>query len=62
MASENKEIRCAPSLNLNSHFPHFRTAHELYDHLRAITQAGGEFVVRNFVGVIEDISVESSVV
>ena len=38
------------------------TAKELYDHLREITKPGGEFVVRNFVGVIEDISVEASLV
>jgi hypothetical protein len=56
------ELRGAPSLNLNSHFPHFRTARQMYDHLQVITQPGGEYVVRNFVGVIEDISVESSLV
>ena len=37
-------------------------AKELYAHLREITKPGGEFVVRNFVGVVEDISVEASLV
>eukprot|EP00310_Coccolithus_braarudii_P005280 CAMPEP_0183358732 /NCGR_PEP_ID=MMETSP0164_2-20130417/50082_1 /TAXON_ID=221442 /ORGANISM="Coccolithus pelagicus ssp braarudi, Strain PLY182g" /LENGTH=215 /DNA_ID=CAMNT_0025532675 /DNA_START=17 /DNA_END=664 /DNA_ORIENTATION=- len=53
---------CAPSKNLNSGFPHFANAKELYAHLREITKPGGELVVRNFVGVIEDISVEASLV
>ena len=53
---------CAPSKNLNTGFPHFATAAELYAHIREITQPGGELVVRNFVGVIEDVSVKSSTV
>ena len=57
-----KKLKCAPSKNLNVGFPHFSTAKELYKHLREITQPGGEFVVRNFVGVIQDISPESSIV
>lgn len=48
--------------NLNSSFQHFTTAQELYSHLREITKPGGEFVVRNFVGVIEDISPSASLV
>src|SRR5210317_504666 len=59
-ASSNK--KCAPSKNLNVGFPHFPTAREMYDHLREITKPGGEYVVRNFVGVIEDFSVEASLV
>lgn len=55
-------IKCAPAKNLNTGFPQFPTAHELYAHLRSITQPGGEFVVRNFVGVIQDISPEASLV
>ena len=55
-------IKCAPSRNLNVGFPHFATAREMYDHLREITKPGGEYVVRNFVGVIEDFSVASSTV
>ena len=42
------------------------SAKEMYAHLREITKPGGEivaeFVVRNFVGVIEDISIEASLV
>jgi len=33
----------------------------MYNHLRDITSAGGDYTVRNFVGVIDDISVESSI-
>eukprot|EP00563_Minutocellus_polymorphus_P017140 CAMPEP_0197719930 /NCGR_PEP_ID=MMETSP1434-20131217/3471_1 /TAXON_ID=265543 /ORGANISM="Minutocellus polymorphus, Strain CCMP3303" /LENGTH=229 /DNA_ID=CAMNT_0043304719 /DNA_START=21 /DNA_END=711 /DNA_ORIENTATION=- len=55
-------VKCAPSKNLNVGFPHFDTARELYAHLREITKPGGEYVVRNFVGVIEDISPEASLV
>uniref|UniRef100_A0A7S4VU00 Thymidylate synthase/dCMP hydroxymethylase domain-containing protein n=1 Tax=Ditylum brightwellii TaxID=49249 RepID=A0A7S4VU00_9STRA len=70
MASKEEEeddnnktkIQCAPSNNLNVGFPHFPTAKEMYTHLRSITKAGGEFVVRNFVGVIEDISPDASLV
>ena len=62
--SPTKKLKCAPSNNLNVGFPHFPTAKELYERLLDLTKAGGggEFVVRNFVGVIRDISVESSVV
>jgi hypothetical protein len=38
------------------------SAKEIYAHMREITKPGGEFVVRNFVGVIEDIGVEASLV
>lgn len=55
-------IKCAPSKNLNTAYPHFATAKEMYAHLREITQPGGEYVVRNFVGVIEDISPTASLV
>jgi len=55
---------CAPSKNLNGGFTHFATAKELYDHIRAISrdETSKEFVVRNFVGVIEDISIQASTV
>mmetsp|Transcript_2648 Transcript_2648/g.3537 ORF Transcript_2648/g.3537 Transcript_2648/m.3537 type:complete len:217 (-) Transcript_2648:798-1448(-) len=56
------EIKCAPSKNLNTAFTQFPTAKEMYAHLREITKPGGEFVVRNFVGVIQDISPEASLV
>jgi hypothetical protein len=49
------------SRNLNVAFPHFATARELYDHIRKLTEPGGDYTVRNFVGVTEDISVEASV-
>ena len=53
----------APSTNLNSAFPHFETAKELYAHIRAISKNDSkEFVVRNFVGVIKDISIPASTV
>ena len=57
-------VTCAPSKNLNAGYPHYKTAAEMYTFLREITQSGGggEFVVRNFVGVIEDVSVEASTV
>ncbi|KAL3926968.1 MAG: hypothetical protein SGPRY_003043 [Prymnesium sp.] len=42
-----------PSNNLNVGFAHFGSAREVYDHLRQISLPGGEFVVRNFVCVIE---------
>ena len=53
----------APSNNLNVGFPHFATASELYDHIRTLSKNDSkEFVVRNFVGVIEDVSVAASTV
>ena len=54
---------CAPSTNLNNSFIHFPTAAELYAHIRGISKSEDkEFVVRNFVGVIEDISIKASTV
>ena len=57
-------VKCAPSKNLNVGFPQFATAKELYAKLLELTSAGGggEFVLRNFVGVIQDFSVEASTV
>ena len=61
-------IVCAPSRNLTvsqpQTFPHFATARQMYDHLRALSKnaATKEYVVRNFVGVITDLSVEASTV
>ena len=56
-------VTCAPSNNLNGAFPHFPTAKELYAHIRALSKnESKEFVVRNFVGVIEDVSVAASTV
>ena len=59
-----KKLKCAPSNNLNVGFPHFQTAKQLYERLLELTKAGGggEFVVRNFVGVIQDISVDASLI
>ena len=62
LSATKQAISCAPSKNLNSAFPHFATAKEMYQHLREITKEGGEFVVPNFVGVIQDISPEASLV
>ena len=44
--------------------PQFDTTSDMYDYLHDTTQEGGagEFVLRNFVGVIRDISVEASTV
>ena len=63
-ASDPPTVRSAPSKNLNVNYPQFDTASEMYDYLREATQEGGagEFVLRNFVGVIRDISVEASTV
>eukprot|EP00978_Attheya_sp_CCMP212_P027221 scaffold91019_cov49-Attheya_sp.AAC.4 len=58
----SNEPKCAPSKNLNGGFPHFATAKELYEHILEITKPGGELVVRNFVGVIEDIRPAPSLV
>jgi hypothetical protein len=56
-------VACAPSRNLNTQFPHFPTARELYDHIREISKSDDkEFVVRNFVGVIQDISPAASLI
>ena len=56
-------VTCAPSNNLNGGFPHFPTAKELYAHIRGLSKnENKEFVVRNFVGVIEDVSVNASTV
>ena len=33
-----QNMNCPPSVNLNTHFPHFKTARELYAHLRDITK------------------------
>jgi hypothetical protein len=49
------------SLNLNAGFPRFATARDLYRYIRECTAPGGDYTVRNFVGVIEDISPEASV-
>ena len=62
-ARDGEPPSCAPSKNLNVGLPHFATARELYDQIRTLSKhASKEFVVRNFVGVIEDISVEASTV
>lgn len=56
------EDNASRSRNLNTGFPHFANAEELYKHIREITSEGGDFTVRNFVGVIDDISPAVSVV
>ena len=66
MSSEpsSAAVKCAPSNNLNVGFPQFPTAKELHQRLVELCSAGSdkEFVVRNFVGVIQDISIEASTV
>jgi len=49
-------------LNLNFRYPEFQNAGEMYKHIRELTKQGGDFTARNFVGVIRDMSPESSVV
>lgn len=49
-------------VNLNFRYPQFETAGDMYKHIRELTSIGGDFTVRNFVGVIRDMRVESSVV
>lgn len=53
---------CGFCLLLCLMLPLCELAKEMYAYLREVTKPGGEFVVRNFVGVIEDISVEASLV
>uniref|UniRef100_A0A7S4EJB0 Thymidylate synthase/dCMP hydroxymethylase domain-containing protein n=1 Tax=Pseudo-nitzschia australis TaxID=44445 RepID=A0A7S4EJB0_9STRA len=62
--SSTTSIKCAPSNNLNVGYPQFPTAKELHASLIELTSAGGggEFIVRNFVGVIRDVSVSASTV
>mmetsp|Transcript_25014 Transcript_25014/g.80842 ORF Transcript_25014/g.80842 Transcript_25014/m.80842 type:complete len:224 (-) Transcript_25014:3168-3839(-) len=65
MPSRRQDVAatCAPAKNLNSAFPRFATAHDVYAHLRSISKnESKEFVVRNFVCVIDDIRPESSLV
>mmetsp|Transcript_53705 Transcript_53705/g.127962 ORF Transcript_53705/g.127962 Transcript_53705/m.127962 type:complete len:266 (-) Transcript_53705:16-813(-) len=63
---ERKMVKVAKvtssGMNLNGGFPEFATAADLYRHIREITSQGGDYTVRNFVGVIKDISVASSTV
>ena len=47
--------------NLNFSYPRFANAPEMYYYIRDITKPGGDYTVRNFVGVIEDISPAVSV-
>jgi hypothetical protein len=63
-ATHTAVVQCAPANNLNVGYPQFATAQEMYHRLIELTSAGGggEFVVRNFVGVIQDFSVEASMV
>lgn len=58
--SSPMQRRCEGN-NLGISYPRFANATEMYLHIRDITKPGGDFTVRNFVGVIEDISPEASV-
>jgi len=49
------------SHNLNGGFLRFATALEMYRYIREITAPGDDFTVRNFIGVIEDISPDASI-
>ncbi len=52
-----------PTTNLNGSFRSFATAKEVYQHIRHISKHDDkEHVVRNFVCVIRDVSVEASTV
>lgn len=45
-------------VNLNAGFQHFNTAAELYADIRERTSAGGDYIVRNYAAVIEDMRPE----
>mmetsp|Transcript_48170 Transcript_48170/g.127558 ORF Transcript_48170/g.127558 Transcript_48170/m.127558 type:complete len:220 (-) Transcript_48170:80-739(-) len=62
MSHATRALRASRGVNLNSAFPRFPTAGHMYEHIRGITAEGGDFTVRNFVGVIEDISPSRSIV
>lgn len=49
-------------MNLNAAFPRFKRAHEMYRHLRELTAVGGDYTVRHFAGVIEDLRPASAIV
>jgi len=49
-------------VNLNSGFQRFKTAAELYADIRGRTSAGGDYIVRNYAAVIEDMRPESVLV
>ena len=52
----------AKSSNLNTHFPQYETAKEMYERICILTKPGGDFTVRNFVGVVKQMSPVSSVI
>lgn len=58
----SSRIQGSPSCNLNAAMPRFATAREMYAHIRELTEVGGDYTVRHFMGVIERIDPESSVV
>ena len=42
--------------------PRHKTARSLYDEMRHLTRAGGDFTVHNYVAVLEDLSAEATTV
>ena len=52
------------SLHAPAHalLPRHRTARSLYDEMRHLTRAGGDFTVHNYVAVLEDLSAEATTV
>lgn len=49
-------------VNLNDGFRRFETAAELYADIRERTSAGGDFIVRNYLAVVEDMRPEAVLV
>jgi len=62
MAESDSSGRTSNGVNLNFAFPHFKTAADMYAHIREITKPAGDYTVRNFVGVIEEINPPSKAV
>ena len=42
--------------------PRHKTARSLYEEMRHLTRAGGDFTIHNYVAVLEDLSVEATTV
>ena len=42
--------------------PRHKTARSLYDEMRHLTRAGGDFTIHNYVAVLEDLSAEATTV
>lgn len=58
------ETKKYPTKNLNESFKTYKDAEEMYQNMIALTEAGGggEFTVRNFLGVIRNVTLEKCTV